>query len=47
MEGKINTIKIISDMGIDTVLLNGNKPERLYDILNGKKTICTNVYGCS
>jgi isopentenyl phosphate kinase len=46
MEGKINTIKNIAYSGFDTVLLNGNKPERLYDVLIGKKTKNTIVYGC-
>ena len=45
MEGKIDTIKHIAQLGIDTVLLNGNKHNRLYDILNEKDTKCTIVAG--
>ena len=45
MSGKINTIKSISKLGIETVLLNGNKPERLYKILVGKEPKSTIVVG--
>lgn len=45
MQGKIETIKNISSLNIDTVLLNGNINNRLYDTLVGKKTKCTLVYG--
>ena len=45
MGGKIDTIKHIASLGIDTVLLNGNKPNRLYNILVGKEATCTTVYG--
>jgi isopentenyl phosphate kinase len=45
MEGKINIIDKISKMGIDTILLNGNKYERLYGALVGKKIIGTIVKG--
>jgi len=45
MGGKINTIKNISKLGIDTILLNGNKPDRLYHVLVGENTRCTHVYG--
>jgi len=45
MQGKIETIKNISRLGIDTVLLNGNIDNRLYDTLVGKKTTHTLVYG--
>ena len=45
MAGKIQTIKDIAKMGIDTVLLNGNKPVRLYKVLVGEKTTCTVVHG--
>ena len=45
MSGKINTIKNISKLGIDTILLNGNKPDRLYQVLIGEDTRCTRVYG--
>ena len=45
MSGKINTIKSISKFGIETVLLNGNKPERLYKVLVGKEAKTTIVVG--
>jgi len=45
MQGKIETIKSISRLGIDTVLLNGNINNRLYDTLVGKKTKNTLIYG--
>jgi isopentenyl phosphate kinase len=45
MRGKIETIKKIANLGIDTVLLNGNIDNRLYDILVGKETKHTLVYG--
>ena len=45
MEGKIETIKKIANLGVDTVLLNGNKPDRLYKVLVGEKTKSTIVRG--
>jgi len=45
MKGKIDAIKNIVKNGVDTVLLNGNKPDRLYKVLIGKKTTCTEIYG--
>jgi isopentenyl phosphate kinase len=45
MSGKIQTIKDIAKNGIDTVLLNGNKPVRLYKVLVGEKTTGTFVHG--
>ncbi|MDH7516772.1 MAG: isopentenyl phosphate kinase [Candidatus Thermoplasmatota archaeon] len=45
MEGKIDIIKNVARFGIDTVLLNGNKPGRLYNVLVGKETKCTIVMG--
>ena len=45
MGGKIETIENISKLGIDTVLLNGNKPDRLYKVLIGEDTKSTIVYG--
>ncbi len=45
MKGKIKTIKNIAQTGIDTVLLNGNKPDRLYNALVGHKTKYTNITG--
>lgn len=47
MKGKIDTIKNITQHGIDTVLLNGNKLNRLYSVLVGEDTKCTIVYGGS
>ena len=38
MEGKLQTIKTIACDNIDSILLNGNKPDRLYDVLVGNKT---------
>jgi isopentenyl phosphate kinase len=45
MQGKINTIKKIAELGTDTILLNGNKPDRLFKVLIGEKTRCTNISG--
>jgi len=45
MGGKLGTIKNISKQGIDVVLLNGNKPDRLYKALVGEDTTSTIVYG--
>ncbi len=45
MGGKIETIKNIAKLGIDTILLNGNKPDRLFNVLKGKDTISTTIYG--
>lgn len=45
MEGKIETIKNIAKLGIDTILLNGNKPNRLYQAMIGEDTKSTVVYG--
>jgi isopentenyl phosphate kinase len=45
MKGKINTIKMIARCGVDTVLVNGNKSGRLYNVLVGKTTTCTLVHG--
>jgi isopentenyl phosphate kinase len=45
MKGKINTIKHIAHEGIDTILLNGNIHNRLYDTLKGKKVRSTIIYG--
>jgi len=45
MKGKIETIKKISKLGIDTILLNGNKPGRLYKVLIGEEIISTIVNG--
>ena len=45
MKGKIDTINEIAGLNIDTILLNGNKPERLYKALIGEKVKGTIVYG--
>jgi isopentenyl phosphate kinase len=45
MEGKIDAIKTIAKLGIDTVLLNGNKPDKLYHILAGEEAKGTIVRG--
>ena len=45
MAGKILTIKKIAKNGIETILVNGNKPDRLYKVLVGEKTISTIVNG--
>lgn len=45
MKGKLHTIKQIAREGVDTILLNGNIHNRLYDILKGKKVRSTIVYG--
>jgi isopentenyl phosphate kinase len=45
MKGKIKIIENLSKMGIDTILVNGNKPDRLYKVLVGEDTISTIIYG--
>jgi isopentenyl phosphate kinase len=45
MSGKIETIKNISKKGVTTVLLNGNKPDRLYKVLVGEDTTSTIIHG--
>ena len=45
MQGKIDTIKKIAGLGIDIILLNGNKPDRLFKVLNGEKTKSTIITG--
>jgi len=45
MAGKINSIKEISKQGIDTILLNGNKPGKLYKVLIGEDTKSTIIKG--
>ena len=41
MQGKIDTILQITQQNIDVMLLNGNKPDRLYDSLVGNETTST------
>ena len=45
MGGKLETIKKIAEKGIDTILVNGNKPDRLYKILIGKESKSTIIHG--
>ena len=45
MQGKIDTIKNISKLGIDTILLNGNKPDRLFKVLIGENAKSTTISG--
>jgi isopentenyl phosphate kinase len=45
MEGKLETITKIAKAGIDTILLNGNVHNRLYNTLKGKQTRYTVIYG--
>jgi len=45
MKGKIDIINEIAGLNIDTILLNGNKPKRLYKALIGEKIKGTIVYG--
>jgi len=45
MGGKVDTIRNISKTGVNTVLLNGNKPDRIYKAIVGIDTISTIVYG--
>jgi len=45
MGGKLETIKKVAKLGINTVLVNGNKPDRLYKVLVGEETKSTIIYG--
>ena len=45
MKGKLETIKNIANLGIDTILVNGNKPNRLYKVLVGEDAKSTIVCG--
>ncbi len=45
MKGKIDTIKNISRIGIDTILVNGNKDDYLYKALVGEETKKTIIHG--
>lgn len=45
MKGKLHTIKQIAKKGVDTILLNGNIHNCLYDTIQGKKVRSTIVYG--
>ena len=44
MAGKIQTIKKLAQLQVDTILINGNHPERLYDVLMDKPTKQTIVH---
>ena len=44
MAGKIQTIKKLAQLQVDTSLINGNHPERLYKVLMGKPTKQTIVH---
>jgi glutamate 5-kinase len=37
MATKVQAAKIATEAGIDTVVMNGNDPKKLYDLLEGKK----------
>ncbi len=45
MQGKIETIRNIAKLGIDTILLNGNKPDRLFKVLIGENAKSTIISG--
>jgi isopentenyl phosphate kinase len=45
MGKKIDTMKNISRLGIDTILLNGNKKDILYNVLIGEDAKRTIIYG--
>ena len=45
MKGKLDTIKTISSFGIDTVIVNGNKPDRVYNVLMNVPCRATTVVG--
>ncbi|HID25563.1 MAG TPA: isopentenyl phosphate kinase family protein [Thermoplasmata archaeon] len=45
MKGKIESIREIADMGTEVWVVNGNKRERTYRALSGKKTVATIISG--
>ena len=45
MEGKLDSISEIAGMGIDVMVVNGNKRDRIYRALTGRRTKGTIVYG--
>jgi len=45
MQGKIDTIRNISKKNVDTYLVNGKIPKRLYQVLTDEDTICTKISG--
>jgi glutamate 5-kinase len=36
MATKVQAAKVTTEAGIDTVVMNGNDPKKLYDLLEGK-----------
>jgi len=45
MSGKLQTIKKISALHSDTVLVNGLVPDRLYEVLTDQAPVCTVIKG--
>ena len=45
MQGKIESIIKLLPYAQEVYLVNGNHPERLKEILNGNKTLCTRIIG--
>lgn len=45
MGGKIEAIKTIAKLGIDTILVNGNKPNRVYKVLVEENALSTIIFG--
>ena len=38
MATKINAAKIANDAGIDMIIMNGNNPDKLYDLFENNET---------
>ncbi|HDO19139.1 MAG TPA: isopentenyl phosphate kinase family protein [Thermoplasmatales archaeon] len=45
MKGKLYSIKEIAELGVDVVVINGNKSKRLYKALINENVVGTIVYG--
>ena len=45
MGGKIDSIKTIAKLGINTILVNGNKPDRLFKVLVDENAPSTIILG--
>jgi len=45
MGGKLDAVKTITKLGINTILVNGNKPDRLYNVLVEENARSTIIYG--
>ena len=45
MGGKLDAIKTIAKLGMNTILVNGNKPDRLYKLLVEENAQSTIIYG--